>query len=141
MRFLTSENSPAATCPIESPKVRAKAERNSGALSTSSGTLKVTNPRREKASATPAVAFDTGIDAERAKGRPPKGFAKLNGAKFVPADSYCDLDFEDEDKMEERIAITYAYDGKFWDHQLIVLQVVTENLMRRALSATPPSCI
>ena len=41
--------------------------------------------------------------------------------------------------MKERIAITYAYDGKFWDHQRIVFQVVTEDLMRRALSATPPS--
>ena len=112
-----------------------------GALSAHGLPTTYKSPRREKASATPAVAFDTGIDAERAKGRPPKGFAKLNGAKFVPADSYCDLDFEDEDKMEERIAITYAYDGKFWDHQLIVLQVVTETLMRRALSATPPSCI
>ena len=28
--------------------------------------------------------------------------------------------------MKERIAITYAYDGKFWDHQRIVFQVVTE---------------
>ena len=96
-----------------------------GALSAHGLPTTYKSPRREKASATPAVAFDTDVDAERAKGRPPKGFAKLNGAEFGPLDSYCDPDFEDlHDK--ERIAITYAYDGKFWDHQLIVLQVVTE---------------
>ena len=110
-----------------------------GALSAHGLPTTYKSPRREKASATPAVAFDTDVDAERAKGRPPKGFAKLNGAEFVPLDSYCDPDFEDEDKMKERIAITYAHDGKFWDHQRIVFQVVTEDLMRRALSATPPS--
>ena len=43
-----------------------------GALSAHGLPTTYKSPRREKASATPAVAFDTDVDAERAKGRPPK---------------------------------------------------------------------
>lgn len=53
-----------------------------GALSAHGLPTTYKSPRREKASATPAVAFDTDVDAERAKGRPPKGFAKLNGGRI-----------------------------------------------------------